>query len=82
MNRTTTMIERTKEFIEEDSHIDVCTIEELVTYAEKFDLHAEVSESTSSIYIDRVARIKARLTDADIDPDTVRNEYMDTLRVS
>jgi hypothetical protein len=82
MNKTELMIERHKAFMEEDSHIDTCTIEELVTYAEKFDLHADVSESTSPIYVDRVARIRTRLTDADVDPDTIRNEYMDSLRTS
>lgn len=75
------MIEAQRVFDAQDAFIDECTIEELITFAEEMNIHFEIQDDTSATYIDRVARIKARLTDAGIDPDTVRNEYWDNLDV-
>lgn len=65
----------------QDAFIDECTIEELITFAEEMNIHFEIQYDTSARYIDRVARIKARLIDAGIDPDTVRNEYWDNMNL-
>lgn len=73
---------KTKEaFDAQDAFIDECTIDELVAFAQQMNIHFEIQDDTSLRYIDRVARIKARLIDADIDPDTVRNEYWDNLNL-
>jgi hypothetical protein len=74
---------RTKQaFDAQDAFIDECTIDELVTFAQEMNIHFEIQDDTSARYIDRVARIKTRLTDAGIDPDTVRNEYWDNMNLN
>ena len=64
---------------ERDQFIDTCTIDELIEYAKEYNLHFEIGPGTAPKYIDRVTRMKARLVDAGIDPDTVRNEYWDNM---
>ena len=75
------MIEAKKAFDAQDAFIDECTIDELVAFAEEMNIHFEIQANTSARYIDRVARIKTRLTNADIDPNTVRNEYWDSINL-
>jgi len=75
------IIEAKRVFDQQDHHIDECTIDELVEFAKEMNIHFVIDDNTSQTYIDRVARIKLRLTDAGIDPDTVRNEYWDNLDV-
>jgi len=56
------------------------TIEQVIELAKEYDLHAPIVESTGQGHINRVNGLKQRLIEAGIDPDTIRNEYMDDLR--
>jgi len=66
---------------EEERIINEGTIEELTEFAESYDIHKSIENAVPN-YVDYVTRIKARLVDADIDPDTIRNVYWDNLRAT
>ena len=66
---------------EEERIINDGTIEELTEFATTYDIH-KPTENAVPTYVDYVTRIKARLVDADIDPDTIRNEYWDNIRAN
>lgn len=57
--------------------IDHGTLDELIAYAKELNLHFPIKDNTSFLYKDRVTRIKARLLNEGIDPNTIRNEYWD-----
>lgn len=75
------IIKTKQAFDAQDAYINECTIDELVVFAEEMNIHFEIQTDTSARYIDRVARIKARLTDAGIDPNTVRNAHWDSMHL-
>ena len=65
------MIDTVAMFAAHQTSIETMPTDALLVYAKKYNIH---QQSNNEFYLSNVTRIKARLTELGIDPETVRSE--------
>jgi len=65
------MIDTVAMFAAQQTSIETMPTDALIVYAKKYNIH---QQSANEYYLSTVARIKARLVELGVDPETVRTE--------
>jgi hypothetical protein len=65
------MIDTKSMLAAQQTSIELMPLDAIMTYAKKYNIH---QESINEFYLMNVQKIKARLTELGVDPETVRSE--------